>query len=59
MKRLHDLRKLLPGSAKLNRMESLRLKGGSEKRRDRPSAETRSDDSGSDEGTNNQWSTTG
>ena len=38
MKRLHDLKKQLPGSARLNIFESLRIKGGDgTKRGDRPS----------------------
>ncbi len=57
MKRLHDLRKQLSGNARLNRLESLRIKGGSEKRRDRPSAETSSDNGGG--GGEDDWSTGG
>ncbi|MEL6635132.1 MAG: hypothetical protein AAFW73_16200 [Bacteroidota bacterium] len=57
MKRLHDLRNLLSGNARLSRMESLRIKGGSEKRRDRPSADVPNDND--NDNSNDDWSTGG
>ncbi len=55
MKRLHDLKNLLPGNAKLSRMDSLRVKGGSEKRRDRPSAEASSNNGNGNAYGHDKW----